>query len=124
MNKYKVVVGIHGVPRSGTSWLAQIINSDPLVKLKFQPLFSYAYKDFIDENAGIDQIKEFYDKIWSNEEDAFLNLKDQVIHQNYPTFIKSTEPTYLVFKQVHHHFILKNLISQDKDIRLLLTIRN
>ena len=42
-----IPVAIHGVPRSGTSWIGEIINSSPNVLYKFQPLFSYALKDFL-----------------------------------------------------------------------------
>ena len=40
------IISIHGVPRSGTSWLGQILDSSPKVRYKFQPLFSYAFKKY------------------------------------------------------------------------------
>lgn len=117
-------IGIHGVPRSGTSWLAQIFNSHPDVKLKFQPLFSYALKNAINEHSSINEILDFYTKMWSNEEDLFLNMKDPVIHRNYPKFQKSNNPKYLIFKQVHHHYVIENLLNKDKNIKFILIIRN
>ena len=43
MIEEKHIVGVHGVPRSGTSWLGQILNASKKVNFKFQPLFSYAF---------------------------------------------------------------------------------
>jgi len=124
MTNFTNVVGIHGVPRSGTSWLAQIFNSHQNVKLKFQPLFSYALKNEIDEYASEHDIYDFYNKMWLNNNDLFLNFKDPIIHKNYPNFIKDENPMNLVFKQVHHHYILNNLLIKDKNIRVILIIRN
>lgn len=121
---YRSVYGIHGVPRSGTSWLAQIINSHPLVKLKFQPLFSYALKDCINETSSIEAIRDFYNMMWHNDSDLLLNMKDPLIHANYPVFSKTEPQEILVFKQVHHHFILKNLMIKDPDFKLIGILRN
>ena len=42
-------IAIHSVPRSGSSWLGQILNSSLKVCFRFQPLFSYAFKDYLNE---------------------------------------------------------------------------
>ena len=41
-----------GVPRSGTSWFGELFNSSPRVAYRFQPLFSYAFKDAIKDVAA------------------------------------------------------------------------
>ena len=123
-NNFEKVIGIQGVPRSGTSWLAQIFNSHPDVKLKFQPLFSYALKNEIDDNASDQEINNFYNNMWNNNTDLFLNFKDPIIHKNYPVFHKNTTQKYLVFKQVHHHYVINNLLKKDQKIKFILLIRN
>ena len=40
-----------GVARSGTSWLGQIFDSSPEVRYSFQPLFSYEFKNRVNENV-------------------------------------------------------------------------
>ena len=40
-------IGLHGVPRSGTSWLGNIFNSSPDLTYKHQPLYSYAFKNYL-----------------------------------------------------------------------------
>ena len=47
---YNKIILITGVARSGTSWIGQIIDSSPEVVYRFQPLFSYAFKGFLDSN--------------------------------------------------------------------------
>ena len=39
-------LALFGCPRSGTSWLGQIFNSAPDVAYRYQPLFSYEFKDW------------------------------------------------------------------------------
>lgn len=39
-------IAIHSVPRSGSTWLGEILNSSANVKYCFQPLFSYKFKEF------------------------------------------------------------------------------
>lgn len=124
MSSFNKVVGIHGVPRSGTSWLAQILNSEPSVRLKFQPLFSYSFKNVLNEKSNLNDIYEFYQGIWDNKSDLFLNMRDENIHKNYPTFNKGEKESVLVFKQVHHHYLLPNLMDLDGKLKLILLIRN
>jgi len=55
-------IALHSVPRSGSSWIGQILNSSPKVNYKFQPLFSYAFKGYLDENSSRERIDEFFEK--------------------------------------------------------------
>ena len=119
----KNIIGIHGVPRSGTSWLAQIFNSHPDVNFKFQPLFSYAFKDYLNEHSSAFEIERFFEEI-AISDDYFLNLKDPVIHQNYPVFNKNKTFTTLVFKQIRYHHIIENILRKNQMVKFIFTIRN
>ncbi len=123
MLPYNKVIGIHGVPRSGTSWLAQIINSDPNVNFKFQPLFSYAFKDFLNEKSSLKEIEDFFIKIYYSN-DYFLNLQDSELHKNYPKFIKNKNKKTLVFKHVRYHHLLPHLMYECQYLELILIVRN
>ena len=57
------IISINGVPRSGTSWLGQIINSSPDVAFRFQPLFSYTHKGALREDSSVMEIMKFYGDI-------------------------------------------------------------
>ncbi len=38
------IIGLHGAPRSGTTWIGQIFNSAPQVAFRFQPFFAHAFR--------------------------------------------------------------------------------
>jgi hypothetical protein len=120
MNKQKVA--IHGVPRSGTTWLGELINSSPNVRYKYQPLFSYELKDFLNENSSLSAINEYFDKL-DKTKSPFLDqelAKEQGI---IPVFTKQAI-THIVYKEVRYHHIIKNLLSKDSEIKIIGIIRN
>ena len=116
------IIGIHGAPRSGTSWLGQIFNSSPLVAFRFQPLFSHSLKGYINERSNGQEILEFYQKTFDTK-DQFILQKDPSIHKNYPSFEKSRIHEYLVFKHVRFHHVLTNLLSKS-NLKLIMVIRH
>jgi hypothetical protein len=117
------IVGIHGVPRSGTSWLGQLINASAKVNFKFQPLFSYAFKDYLNETSSKEKILKFFDEI-SISDDDFINLRDKDLLGEYPNFKKDPNPTHLVFKQVRYHFLIEHLLKTLPQIKFVLIIRH
>lgn len=119
----KTITGIHGVPRSGTSWLAQMFNASPEVNLKFQPLFSYEFKGVLNKKSSQEEISSFFEDI-SVSDDDFVNMRDTKLLKNYPNFLKSKNLPHLVFKHVRYHYILPNLIENNKKVKLVLLLRN
>lgn len=119
----KTVLGIHGVPRSGTSWLAQLFNASPSVSLKFQPLFSYAFKDYLKVDSSANEIQSFFEKIYKTD-DLFVNMKDEQIHKNYPIFKKNKVARHLVFKHVRYHYLIENMLKLNPDVKFILVLRN
>lgn len=115
-------IAIHGVPRSGTTWLGEIFNSNEHVIYKYQPLFSYAFKSFLDEHATAARIDAFFAAL-ATSADPFLDQSEQRARGDLPVFAKST-PTHVVYKEVRYHHILANLLQQDPDLRLVALIRN
>jgi len=123
INKIRTVAGIHGVPRSGTSWLGQLINSHPLVAFRFQPLFSYAFKNYLTLHSTERDINNFFDLMLSSD-DYFINMKDPKIHKNYPAFEKDPHSEVLVYKEVRYHYLVPHLLNEHKTIKFVLLIRN
>jgi hypothetical protein len=117
------IIGIQGVPRSGTSWLGQLINASPQVNFKFQPLFSYAFKDAINEKSSTEAIMQFFNKL-SVSNDDFINMRDSDLLRDYPTFTKNQTQTHLVFKQVRYHFLIEHLLKSIPNIKFILIMRN
>ena len=102
MNK----VALHSVPRSGSSWLGEILNSSPETKYCYQPLFSYELKSFLDENSNTKTIQHFFDKL-SNTEDDFILQKEARKNNRLPIFKKEQELKFTVGKCIRCilHFI-------------------
>ena len=99
-------VAIHAVPRSGSSWLGQILNSSEKVCYRFQPLFSYAFKDFLNEHSTKKEILTFFDKI-TRSNDNFLLQTDKINSGEYPIFRKEENFAHVVYKEVRYHHILE-----------------
>ena len=116
-------IAIHSAPRSGSSWLGQILNSSPKVCFRFQPLFSYAFKDYLNDKSSREDIIEFFENI-SKSDDDFLLQKDKIANGEYPLFKKNSNLTHIIYKEVRYHNILKNLLHQDRDLRVIGLVRN
>ena len=59
------VCWISGMPRSGTTWLSQIFASSPEVRLKFCPLFSYEFKNLLDERSSAEQWSKLFSDVYT-----------------------------------------------------------
>ena len=116
-------VAIHSVPRSGSTWLGNIFNSHPDVIFKYQPLFSYAFKNFLTENSTSNEINSFFDKI-SASQDYFLDQTEGIKKGLVPKFHKNNEFTHICYKEVRYHNILVNMLKNSSDIKFIFLIRN
>ena len=116
-------IAIHSVPRSGSTWLGEILNSNPYVKYCFQPLFSYKFKDFLDEHSSKEAVDSFFSML-SNTDDDFICQKSQRKAGSLPSFSKSEIATHVIYKEVRYHHVLENLLVVDEDIKLILLVRD
>lgn len=114
---------IHSVPRSGSTWLGEIFNSHPLVNYNYQPLFSYAFKGFLTPKSSQKDIYTFYKDIAISNDD-FLNQTEARQSGKLPSFEKPNKANFIVYKEVRYHNILRNLLEQAPDIRVIGLIRN
>jgi len=122
MQNERVRVAIHGSPRSGTTWLGEIVNSSPRTIVKYQPLFSYALKSFLTPTSSLKDIEAFFRSVASTE-DEFLDQSKQRKSGTLPRFEKRA-PTHVVYKEVRYHHILENLMLRCPDVLLVGCIRN
>ncbi|MCO5273467.1 MAG: sulfotransferase [Flavobacteriales bacterium] len=114
---------IQSVPRSGSSWLGQIFKSSPEVAFRFQPLFSYAFKDRLTPQSTREECLRFFEEIRFTR-DPFVLQRDPNIHVDYPSFAESTEPTHVVMKEVRYNHILPNLMAVLPEIRVVGLVRH
>lgn len=115
-------VAIFGPPRSGTSWLSHIFNSHPDVVLRFQPLFSYGHKGALSEHSSREEIQEFFQAILNSTDPFTLMRADS--QKGYPSFMKSSNSTHLVFKETRYLQVVDNLLQAGDDVTVVGIIRN
>jgi hypothetical protein len=120
---YKEIVLLAGVARSGTSWLGQILDSSPDVAYRFQPLFSYAFKGFLNYNSSKKEYINFFEGIYDSQ-DVFLLQKDKRQTNQYPSFSKNMNPRILVLKENRYQYIFPKMISLFDHIKMIGIIRH
>jgi len=115
-------IAIHGVPRSGTTWLGAIFDSSPNVAYRYQPLFSYAFKSLISGKSSLEEINDFFKEILITD-DEFVLQKIGKKTGIVPSFLKNNI-THIIYKEVRYHNILKNLLEKDSEIKVIGLVRN
>jgi hypothetical protein len=118
------IISVHGAPRSGTTWLGQILNSSPRVKYKFQPFYSYAFRDRIDLiNKDRQGLIDFYNELYHCH-DVYIDRLEQIKNGISPEFMKNTTPDLLVVKEVRFHFLIPHLLKNLDNIIFVTIVRN
>ena len=117
-------IAIHSMPRSGSSWFGQIFKSHPNVAFRMQPLFSYAFKDRLNENSTLEEINSFFEDLLVTDDAFVLQRKNGKDFQNYPKFEAKENISHIVYKEVRYHHIIENLLDKDKSIKVVGLIRN
>lgn len=113
---------VHSVPRSGSSWLGALFDSNERVAYRFQPLFSYAHKNRLNLNSNAEDIEMFFEEILYTKDDFVLQKSKDRVNLK-PNFKKFTKPNHIVYKEVRYHHILKNVLS-NSDTKVVGLIRN
>lgn len=108
--KIKKVIGIFGMPRSGTSFVGQIFDSHPGVAFRMEPIFAYALKNSVNENSSKDEFESFFQKAFKAHDDLFMNQVKNREKGVYPTFEKNINQSFLVFKTTRFHEIIPSLL--------------
>ena len=116
-------IAIHSVPRSGSTWLGSIFDSHPNIIYRDQPLFSYAFKDYLDETSSKSDIKSFFIEI-SQSDDEFINQVKEKSLGIVPSFKKDTSCNTIAYKEVRYHHLLEHLLKIDDGLTVVGLIRN
>jgi hypothetical protein len=94
-------VAIFGCPRSGTSWLGQLFNASEAVAYRYQPLFSYEFKDWFGTHGLDDRsLHDFGQALLGAQSDFVLQALRP--HKHLPA-------THLVWKEVRYHQLMPAL---------------
>lgn len=106
-------LAIFGVPRSGTTWLGQLFNASPQVAYRYQPLFSYEFKDFLSESMRPEDVQSFHGQI--------LQAQSEFVVPKHE-FNKEV-PTHLVWKSVRYHH-LSSALLQNSTMKVIFLSRD
>jgi len=120
---FKQIMAITGIARSGTSWIAQIVDSSPDVAFRFQPLFSYAFKGVVDEDSSKEDYLHFFEGIY-NSSDSFLLQTDKRTTNLYPVFNKNDSLSHLAFKENRYLYLLPKMLQYFDNFKLIGIIRH
>ncbi|PCJ25993.1 MAG: hypothetical protein COA97_06700 [Flavobacteriales bacterium] len=117
------LIWINGMPRSGTSWLSQIIASSEEVNFKMAPLFSHQFKDKVDENSSKDQWVNFFDEVFITK-DFFINQEERKNKGEFMNFQKLKNQKFLCVKDVRYHEVIPTLLNHFGEIKIIHIVRN
>lgn len=121
---YQRVVLAMGMPRSGTSWLGQILDSSPEVRYRLSPLFSYDLKNWLDPHSP----REDWEKVFRgayNSNNSFMQQTDRREAGLYPRFTeKMNNPPVLAIKDTRFHHLLPRALELFSSLKLVCIVRN
>jgi len=112
------------MPRSGTTWLGQIFASSPDVRLKYCPLFSYEFKNILDENSSQEQWKNLFLAVWQTNSE-FLDqehLRKKGLIPNFED--KSEQPSHLVIKSNRFHHLVPYMLKLGMNVKFIHIVRH
>lgn len=113
-----------GLPRSGTTWLSQIFASSPATRVKFCPLFSYEFKDILNEQSGPREWRDFFEAVYRTPGE-YLDQLHLIKENAIPRFIdKIDEPPFLVIKTNRYHHLTPTMLQKQPYVQVVVIIRN
>lgn len=117
------IIYLSGVARSGTSWLGQLFNSSPDVCFRFQPLFSYEFKNRVHEDSSKSEFQQLLNEIHRTSS-PFLTQEDKCLSGEYPVFKKHDITPILVIKENRYQHIIEPMMRKCRMVKLVGIIRN
>jgi len=120
---YRKLLLICGMPRSGTSWLGQILDSSNDVAFRMEPLFSYRFKNIINEQSSEEDVLSFFEQVYLAD-DGFMNQEENRRKGAYTTFEKTRNPACMVVKTTRHHNLLRKYLESVPGIEIVSIIRH
>lgn len=104
------LVAVHGVPRSGTTWLGQLLNSSEHVAFRYQPLFSYAFRGRLSRTSSAADVASFIQGLLATD-DPFVHQRQGASLAGYEIAFPKLHITHLVYKEVRFHDVLDRLLA-------------
>ena len=121
---FKKIVWLTGFPRSGTTWVSQFFAASPIVRVKFCPLFSYAFKDEMSVEDDSNTWRRFFEEVYVTP-DEFMDQQHLQKKGLVPSFTtKDDDPGVLFIKSNRHHHLTESLLEKQPDLKFISIVRN
>ncbi|RJP38315.1 MAG: sulfotransferase [Desulfobacteraceae bacterium] len=117
------IIWLTGMPRSGTTWISQIFASHPDIRVKFCPLFSYSFKNALDESATQAQWQDLFSKVFVTK-DEFMDQEHLRKKGLVPAFAKNPDPKTLLIKSNRFHHLTEGILKKCPDIKFISIVRH
>ena len=118
------VIWVNGLPRSGTSWLCQIVDSSEEVEFRMAPLFSFQFRNTMQISDTEERWKQYFADVYNSDDEWMAQMNRRKIG-SFPTFEKKlTPPPFLAIKDVRHHNFIEHLLALNIDLKVLHIIRD
>lgn len=114
-------IALFSVPRSGSTWLGQILNSHPQVTYKFQPNYAYSFEGELPKNMNKSDFKTFCNQMLTTT-DPFVNGEISISTRQNIRFSKD-RLSHLIFKETHALNLIPNLL-ENTDIAVIGLLRS
>lgn len=115
---------VTGMPRSGTSWLAQMLDSSARVRFRMSPLFSWEFKHALHEDSSREDWTRVLEAVYSSDDD-FMNQTANRQSGEYPTFTeKDMQPPILVVKFDRYQNLIERFFELVPDLRGVAIVRH
>ncbi len=118
------IIWISGMPRSGTTWISQIFASSPNVRLKFCPLYSYTFKNLLNEKSTAHDWKKFFEDVYKTKSE-YLD-QDYLRNQGLvpESLEKTNSPEYLVIKSTRFHNLVPYILKLHANVVFVHIVRH
>ena len=111
------------MPRSGTTWVSQMLAAAPRVRVKFCPLFSYEFKNALNPESAAAEWAAFFEEVVRTPSpymDQDHLRRDGLV----PEFSQCAEEDALLIKSNRFHHLLPSLLSKTEHVRLIYIVRH
>jgi hypothetical protein len=115
-------VALFSVPRSGSTWLGEMINSSPEVSYKFQPNIAYSFTHKLSESSNKSEIDFFFKELLATK-DNFVNGELSISSKKKLYTFQKGNLTTLCFKETHYLHIIEHLL-ETSSIKIIGLVRS
>jgi len=121
---YERLAVVTGMPRSGTSWIGQIVDSSPDVRYRMAPLFSYELKHAVGPGASRDQWESMLRRAYASQ-DEYMDQRHRRAAGDYPTFSdKRAAPPVLVCKFDRFQDLMEEMLERFPELQMVGVVRH